>query len=59
MIVVYWEMSRTMRTHDFVVVLESMTVQYSAPGVCQTRVPHLVLGVIVASKYEALAVLGQ
>jgi hypothetical protein len=36
-----------------------MILQYSAPGVCQTRVPHLMLGVIIASKYEVLIVLGQ
>jgi hypothetical protein len=59
MIVVCWEMNRSVWTSDFVVVLESMIVQYSAPGVCQTRVPYRMLGVRVASKYEVLVILGQ
>lgn len=48
-----------MWTFDFVVALESMIVQYPAPGVCQTTVPHRTIGVMVASKYEILIVLGQ
>jgi hypothetical protein len=32
--VVCCEMSRSMRSYDIVVVLEGMTVQYAAPGVC-------------------------
>jgi hypothetical protein len=44
MLVVCWEMSRSTWTSDFVIVLESMTVQYSAPGVCQTGVPRRMLG---------------
>jgi hypothetical protein len=59
MIVVVRKMSRFMRTYNFVVVLESMMVQYSAPGVFQTRLPYRKLGVIIASKYEVLIVLGQ
>jgi hypothetical protein len=59
MIVICWEMSRNMLIYDFAVVLESMTVQYSAPGVCQTRVPHRMLSIIVASKYETLLILGR
>jgi hypothetical protein len=48
-----------MQTYYFVLVLESMSIQYSAPDVHQARVPHLVLGVIITSKYEVLIVWGQ
>jgi hypothetical protein len=44
--VVYWEMSRSMRTYDFVVVLETMIVQYSAPDLCQTRMSYYILDFI-------------
>jgi hypothetical protein len=50
MMMVCWVMSGNVRTYDFTVVLESMIVQYLAPDVRQTRVPHLMLGVIIASK---------
>jgi hypothetical protein len=53
-LVVCWEMSRNMRTYDFVVVLESAIVQYSAPGACQTKVPRPMLGVTVARKYKVV-----
>jgi hypothetical protein len=59
MIIICCEMSRTMRSYDIVVMLEGMTVQNSAPGVCQTRIPHLIIGVIIARKYKMLIVLGQ
>jgi hypothetical protein len=41
-----------MRTYDFVVVFESMVIQYSASSICQTRVPHHMLSVIIARKYR-------
>jgi hypothetical protein len=59
MIVVGWEVSRSMRTYDFVVVMGSMIVQCTAPKVYQTRVPYLMLGVIFTSKYEVSSVLCQ
>jgi hypothetical protein len=57
-VLVCWEISGSMWTYDFVVVLESTMVQYSAPGVCQMTVPHLALDVTIASKYEVLIKLG-
>jgi hypothetical protein len=59
MITVHCEMSNSVRTHDFVVVLESMVVQSSVPDVCQTRVLRLKLGVIIAHKCEVLISLEQ
>jgi hypothetical protein len=41
-----------MLIYDFVVVLESIIVQYSAPSVFQTRVPQRMLGVMSASRYN-------
>jgi hypothetical protein len=40
-------------------VLESMIVQYSARSVFQTRVPNLILDIIIASKYKVLILLRQ
>jgi hypothetical protein len=54
MTAVCWEMSGSVRNYDSVVVLESMIVQYWVSGVCQTRVPHRMLGVMVASKYKVV-----
>jgi hypothetical protein len=50
MIVVCWEITRCMLTCDFVIVLESMTVQYSASSAYHKRVPHLTLGVTITRK---------
>jgi hypothetical protein len=58
MSIIYWEMSRSMQTGDFVVLL-SRSIRYFTPGVCQMRVPYLMLGVIIAKKYKVLIVLGQ
>jgi hypothetical protein len=52
MILVCWEMNRSMWTCGLVVLLESMIVQYLDPGVFQTRVSDGTLDFIVASKYE-------
>jgi hypothetical protein len=59
MILAVRKISRIIRTYDFVVVLESRFVEYWAPGVCQTRLLYFMLGVIIASKYKVLIVLGQ
>jgi hypothetical protein len=59
MTAVCWEMSGSVRNYDSIVVLESMIVQYWASGVCQSRVPSLMLGIRVASKYKVPFVLGQ
>jgi hypothetical protein len=56
-LLVCWEMSRSMQSYDIVVVIESMTLQNPAPGVCQTRMPHLMRGVIIVRKYKILIVL--
>jgi hypothetical protein len=48
-----------MRTYDFVIVSNSMTLQYKAPIVCQKRVPDFMLGVIITRKYRMFIVLGQ
>jgi hypothetical protein len=39
--------------------MKNMIVQNSTPGICQTRVPHLILGIKAASKNEVLVVPGQ
>jgi hypothetical protein len=48
-----------MATYDFIVVLDSTMMEYSASGIFLTRVPHLLLGIIIANNYEVLVVLGQ
>jgi hypothetical protein len=59
MTTIYWEMSRSMQICDFVVLLKSRSIRYFTPGVCQTRVPYLIFGFIIARKYKMLNVLGQ
>jgi hypothetical protein len=50
-------MNKCMLNYDFIVMLESINIQYSAPGDCQVRMPHLMSGVIITSKYKMLTVL--
>jgi hypothetical protein len=59
MIAVCWEMSRSTWTYDSVVVFESKTVQYLASGGCQPRVPHITLGVLVASTCKIVDCIGS
>jgi hypothetical protein len=53
------EMGRSIWTYNFAVVSENIIVQNSALGDYQTRVPQVMLIVVITRKYKVLIVLGE